>query len=225
MAATAGKGTIFQRWNGSTWVNISQIKNISGPSASRETIDVTTLDSTGGYREFIGGFRDGGDVSMSMIFDASTYALMKADFESEALQSYRIILSDTDNTTFDFDGFVTELPLDIPPDDVISCDVSIKVSGQTDTASLDTVASVATISDLNVALNTQLADTGLPATVTVTWDDGTSSAVAVVWNAGTPMYDGGVGGAYVFVGTLTMATGKANPSGLTATVTVNVASA
>ena len=225
MSATAGKGTVMQRYNGATWDNIAMIRNIGGPTSSRETIDVTTLASTDGYREFIGGFRDGGDVSLSMIFDATTYALMKTDFEDDDLQQYRIILSDTANTTLDFSGFVTELPLDIPPDDVISCDVTIKISGPTELSNLDIAASVAAISDIDVALNTQLADAGLPSTVTVTWDDATTSSVDVSWNAGTPIYDGGTGGAYDFVGTLIMATGKANPSGLSAAVTVNVASA
>ena len=225
MSATAGKGTVMQRYNGATWDNIAMIRNIGGPTSSRETIDVTTLASTGGYREFIGGFRDGGDVSLSMIFDPTTYALMKTDFEDDDLQQYRIILSDTANTTLTFSGFVTELPLDIPPDDVISCDVTIKLSGATDLSNLDIAVSVAAISDIDVALGTQLADVSLPSTVTVTWDDSTTTAVAVKWDAGTPIYDGGTGGAYDFVGTLTMSTGKANPSGLSAAVTVNVASA
>lgn len=225
MSATAGKGTVMQRYNGATWDNIAMIRNIGGPTSSRETIDVTTLASTDGYREFIGGFRDGGDVSMSMIFDATSYALMKTDFEDDDLQQYRIILSDTANTTLDFSGFVTELPLDIPPDDVISCDVTIKISGPTELSNLDIVVSAAAISAINVANATQLADVGLPATATVTWDDATTSAVAVKWDAGTPMYDGGTAGAYVFSGTLTMVTGKANPSAIKAAVTVNVASA
>lgn len=222
MSATAGKGTVMQRYNGATWDNIAMIRNIGGPTSSRETIDVTTLASTDGYREFIGGFRDGGDVSMSMIFDATSYALMKTDFEDDDLQQYRIILSDTANTTLDFSGFVTELPLDIPPDDVISCDVTIKISGPTELSNLDIVASVATISNINVVNGTQLADATLPTTVTVTWDDATTSSVNVSWNAGTPMYDGGLAGSYVFSGTLTMATGKANPSAIKAAVTVIV---
>jgi len=66
MTAVSGKGTLFNRWDGSAWVNIGDINSIGGPSSSRETIDVTTLGSTGGYREFIGSLRDGGDLSLSM---------------------------------------------------------------------------------------------------------------------------------------------------------------
>ena len=66
--AKAGVGTLFRRWSGTAWVNIAEINSISGPNMSRDTIDVTSLDSTGGYREFIPGFRDGGTVQLAMNF-------------------------------------------------------------------------------------------------------------------------------------------------------------
>lgn len=130
-----GKGTIFNRWDGSAWEALAYIRSISGPDATRETHDVTTLDSAGGYREFIGGLRDGGAISMGMIFNATSYALMKADFESDTLQEYQIVLPDTDSTTFEFSGLVTDIPMEIPLDDVVTADVTIKISGSTDMSS------------------------------------------------------------------------------------------
>lgn len=129
--AIAGVGTKFRRWSSSgTWDDIAEVNSITGPGMTRETIDVTSLDSVGGYREFIGSFRDGGTVSLNMNFSKETYEIMKNDFESDDLQSYEIILPDDDITTFEFDGFVTECPLSIPTDDKISSDVVIKISGQ-----------------------------------------------------------------------------------------------
>ena len=43
-------------------VDISGLTSIGGIEITAETIDVTTLDSDGGYREFIGGFKDAGEV-------------------------------------------------------------------------------------------------------------------------------------------------------------------
>ena len=40
------------------------LTSINGLELSADTIDVTTLDSDGGYREFIGGFKDAGEVSL-----------------------------------------------------------------------------------------------------------------------------------------------------------------
>ena len=133
--AKAGVGTIFRRWNPllagtNKWENIAEINSITGPSMSRDTIDVTSLDSIGGYREFITGFRKAGTVALKMNFTRSTYELMKDDFESDDAQNYEIILPDDENTTLEFQGYVTELPLTIPADDKMTADVTIQISGQ-----------------------------------------------------------------------------------------------
>ena len=128
--AIAGVGTIFRRWSGSAWENISEINSITGPGMSRDTIDVTSLDSTGGYREFITGFRNAGTLSLSMNFTRDTYEQMKSDFESDTAQNYEIVLPDSDKTSLEFEGLVTELPLSIPADDKVTVDVTIQISGQ-----------------------------------------------------------------------------------------------
>jgi len=128
--AISGVGTIFRRWNGTIWETISEINSISGPEKSRETIDVTSLDSTGGYKEFIASFRDGGNVVLKMNYTRATYELMNDDYESDDLQNYEIVLPDNENTTLEFTGLVTELPLDIQSGDKITADTTIKVSGR-----------------------------------------------------------------------------------------------
>jgi predicted secreted protein len=128
--AVSGVGTKFRRWDGANWDNIAEINSISGPTMSRDTIDVTSLDTTGGYREFITGFRNPGTITLAMNFTRATYDVMKADFESDTRQYYEIYLPDADNTSLEFEGLVTELPLNIPADDKITADVTIQVSGQ-----------------------------------------------------------------------------------------------
>ena len=128
--AVAGVGTRFQRWSGSAWVNLAEVTSITGPTMTRDFIDVTSLDSTGGYREFITGFRDAGTISMNMNFTRDTYDALKADFESPTLQNYQIILSDIENSSIEFEGLVTEIPVTIPTDDKISVDCTIKITGQ-----------------------------------------------------------------------------------------------
>ena len=111
--AFAGIGTKLYRWDESAWVAIAEISEIGGPKKSRDTIEVTNLDSLDGYREFIGSFRDGGTVSLKMNFTRATYDVMNEDFESDALQNYEIVLPDADATSFEFEGLVTELGLGI----------------------------------------------------------------------------------------------------------------
>lgn len=140
----AGVGTKFRKWTGAVWQIISNITGITGPGMSKETIDVTSLDSVGGYREFIGSFRDGGEVSLSMNYTREGYNAMKDDFESECPVDYEIEIPDgnrdetqcttsidaSKNTTFQFKGIVTELPVTITTDSQITMEVTIKVSGK-----------------------------------------------------------------------------------------------
>lgn len=128
--AKAGVGTEFRRWGGSVFTKIAEVNSISGPNRSRDVIDVTSLDSTGGYREYIPGFKDGGTIQLTMNFTNSTYEQMDADFESDDVQYYEIVLPDDDTTTLEFEGYVTELPLEIPPDDKITATVTIKITGE-----------------------------------------------------------------------------------------------
>jgi len=122
--AVAGVGTVFQR-NG---VAVAEVNSITGPTMTRDFIDVTSLDSTGGYREFISGFRDAGTVSLNMNFTEASYVDLKEDFETPTVQNYKIILANVEATEIEFDGLVTEIPITIPTDDKISVDCTIKIT-------------------------------------------------------------------------------------------------
>jgi predicted secreted protein len=129
--AFAGVGTRFRRWNATTteYEDIAEVKTISGPGMSRDVIDVTSLDSTGGWREFIAGFRNAGTVVLNMNFTRATYTKMWDDFEDDDLKHYEIVLSDPENTTIEFAGLVTELPVNVSADDAVTNDCTIQISG------------------------------------------------------------------------------------------------
>lgn len=136
--AIAGVGASLKRSDMAStpvFTAIAEVKNITGPGMARDFIDVSSLDSTGGYREFIGGFKDGGELTFSMNFVFDGYNDMKTDFESSDVRDYEIVLPDTGETTLSFSGYVTGLPLNIVPDDAVTCDVTIKITGQVDLAS------------------------------------------------------------------------------------------
>jgi len=127
-----GKGTKFRRWNSATgaWEDIAKITNIDFGSGARDMHEVTTLGSTGGYREYIPGFRAGGTVTLSMIFDRDGYETMKNDFESDTKQNYEVVLADSENTSQEFEGFVSEMSLAIPFDAPITSEVTIQITGE-----------------------------------------------------------------------------------------------
>jgi predicted secreted protein len=54
--------------------NSKEVKNLTSigeVSPDSDELDATTLDSTGGYREFIQGFKDGGEVSLTGYYDST----------------------------------------------------------------------------------------------------------------------------------------------------------
>jgi len=128
--AITGIGATLGRDDGiGGYTPIAEVFNISGPSMSREMIDVTTFGSTGGYREKIGGLRDAGQLTFTCNFTAAEYALIKADFESDTPVEYQLALPDDPSTTMTFTGLVTECPLTIPEGDRVTVDVTIEISG------------------------------------------------------------------------------------------------
>lgn len=130
--AIAGLGTEFKRGNGATselFTAIAEVINITGPGLTRAFIDVTHLGSSGGYREFITGFRDGGEYTFTCNFTRAEYDLILADYEGDNAVNYQVVLPDTDATTIEFAGFVTALPMTIPFDEKVTVDVTIKITG------------------------------------------------------------------------------------------------
>lgn len=126
--AIVGVGTVFGRKadSGSNYETIAEITNISGPGMSRDTIDTTTLDTTGGYRTFITGFRDGGTFELTMNYTSAGYQKLLADFQSDTPKEYKVTLKDTSSVTFS--GLVTDIPIDIP-EDLVTVTTTIKISG------------------------------------------------------------------------------------------------
>lgn len=129
--ATRALGTTISI--GDTPTLIGGLTEIGGLSLSADTIDVTTLDSDGGYREFIGGFKDGGDVSVSGFFDNAAgkgQAEMYAAFESGDTEDFIITFPVSTKTKWTFKGVVTGFETSAGLEDPVSFSGSIKVSGK-----------------------------------------------------------------------------------------------
>jgi|APSaa5957512535_1039671.scaffolds.fasta_scaffold05366_6 predicted secreted protein len=131
-SAIAGIGAEIQRGDSTsseTFTALAEVSNISGPNISRDTIDVTTLGSTSGYREFIGGFRDGGEVVLDMNWTLAGFNLLKIDFDANTTRNYRILMPNTAASTFTFACVVTNITKNIPTDDKITMTATLKIDG------------------------------------------------------------------------------------------------
>lgn len=130
MGATRGLGTTISI--GSTPTVIGNLTEIGGLSLSADTIDVTTLSSSGGYREFIAGFKDAGEVSLSGFFDNTAgqgQAELYTAFQSGVVSDFIITFPASTKTTWTFEGVVTGFETSTGIEDPISFSASIKVSG------------------------------------------------------------------------------------------------
>lgn len=137
MSGVDAFGTQFLRGNGATptevFTVIANVTNIGGPDRSRETIDVTAHDSPDGWMEFIGGLKDGGEISVDLNYDPrETTHELDDDFDDSEPRNYQIILlpGSADEFTWSIAGVMTGLGDEFPYDDKMARTVTIKVSGK-----------------------------------------------------------------------------------------------
>lgn len=134
--ATDAFGTTFEYWDSTlgvpAYVEVAEVHNISGPSVSRDSIETTHHGSTGGYREYLPGLRDGGEVTVDINWDNSegSHADIYGQITSSqtANEDYRVNFSG--GATFTFSGHVTAFDVTAPLDDRLTASLTIKLSGQ-----------------------------------------------------------------------------------------------
>lgn len=113
--------------------SVAELTSISGLSLTADTIDTTALDSTGGYRTFIRGMKDAGEVTISGFFNPADtngqYALYDA-FEDGEVLNLSVVFPSTMGAEWTFTGIVTAFSTGSDVDDAVTFDATIKVSGQ-----------------------------------------------------------------------------------------------
>ncbi len=106
-------GTQLQMSDGDTpavFTTIAQITNITGPNVVMDTVDVTTMDSVGGWKEFIAGMLDGGEIGVEafLVADVTQLEQLARVAETDAderIKPYRIVVpDDTDTKTATVSG-------------------------------------------------------------------------------------------------------------------------
>lgn len=109
---------------------IASLTSIGEVSVVADELDATTLDSSGGYREFIQGFRDGGEVSL-------TGYLNKGDAGQIALRSNfatgtptATVITFPDSSTVSFNSFVKGFSVGAAEvDGIVGFSASLRVTG------------------------------------------------------------------------------------------------
>lgn len=127
MAKYAAFGSILKR--GATAV--AQVRSISGGSLSLDTVDVTTHDSAGGWREFVATLIDAGEVSVEIVFDPdnATHTSLRTDLVARTATTYSITFTDTTPAVWTFSAFVTAFEPSAAVDGELSATVTLKITG------------------------------------------------------------------------------------------------
>ena len=111
---------------------IGALKSIGGIEISAESIDVTDLSNKDGYREFLAGFKDAGEVSFSGLLDGTDegqnecYTLMV----SGEVVDCEIVFPQKIGKTWSFKGCITKFATNADLEDAVGFEGAIKVSGK-----------------------------------------------------------------------------------------------
>ena len=131
MAGLDAFGTLFQRGDGGSpevFTTVAHVTDISAPELSRETHDVTAHDSTDKWREFTGGLKDGGEVSLELNYDPRDHDALVVDLDDDEPRHYRIVWPQGIGQ-WDFAALMTNFTAQAPHDDKLSGEATFKVSG------------------------------------------------------------------------------------------------
>ena len=114
-------------------IAIAELTSIGGLELSSDTIETTTLDSADGYRTFIGGLKDAGEVGISGFFNPTAgkgQDTLLTDFEAGTSNAYTIDFPAALKASWGFNAIVTGFTTGAELEDGISFEATLKVTGK-----------------------------------------------------------------------------------------------
>lgn len=108
---------------------VKEVTSLNGPTQTKETIDTSSMDTVDGYRTFIAGFKDGGEISGEANFTSESFQAMQALFTSTGLGYFIIELPNEEETHITFTGIVTANQMAAAVGEKTSASFTIKLSG------------------------------------------------------------------------------------------------
>ena len=111
---------------------VGSLSSITGVEVSSDTTEVTALDNATGYREYLGGFKDGGEVPIEGYLDGEDQGqeAVYAALEDQEAHDFVIQFPKAIGKTWNFKGVVTKFATSASTDDAIKFSATVKVSGK-----------------------------------------------------------------------------------------------
>ncbi len=132
MAKSRSVGTVLKIGSGSGAKTVGGVTSIDGISIDSEEVDVTALDNSTGYREFLQGFKDAGEVSLSGFLDGADNGQneMYTLLGTGTVTAMEIIFPTAIGKTWSFNAFVKSFSTSVDIDGAIEFSATLRVSGQ-----------------------------------------------------------------------------------------------
>lgn len=125
--------TVERSTDGITYTSIPECKGVAVPEVEQDYVDVTNLDSPNGYREYIKGLKDAGEIEVPCGYTSAGFEQQLADEAASDAIYYRITFKAAPNQTvgdqFLYRGFPTPK---LAPGDIgeqIDMNITIRVTG------------------------------------------------------------------------------------------------
>jgi predicted secreted protein len=138
--AIFAQGTLLKIGDGATptesFTTIAEVKSIDGPKFDTDDVDVTTHDTSDGFHEYIPGLKEGGELgfAINLVPTHATHSLATGLLgrymeDGDKRHNFQLALPDG-ATVWTIPGYVKTFGIGAPVDNVLSADVSIKVSSR-----------------------------------------------------------------------------------------------
>lgn len=137
-SATLGYGALLQRGDGQApevFTTVGEVRDISGPGFSLDTVEATHQASPDGWKEYIAGLIEPGELSFDINYlpadatqDAGTGLLSR--MAARAVDNYKLVFPDAANTEWTFPALVTSFEPTAPVQDRLAASLTLKVTGK-----------------------------------------------------------------------------------------------
>ncbi len=134
--ARLGWGALIQYWDGAAYVTVAEAQSISGPSLTADDIDVTNHDSSGGFKEYISGLKEGGNVTFNgnLVPEDATHQVIIDDQKSGLRRDWRIVAPTAElianRETITFVGYVQSCNFEFPTESQMTYSLTLKIAGE-----------------------------------------------------------------------------------------------
>lgn len=133
--AVAATGTLLKIGDAGgpeSFTTIAEVKDISGPAITVNTVETTSHDASG-WTTFIPTLKTAGEITFDINFTAAATQGFSTGLYNDAMnrtrRNFQIVLPTSPTKTGSFAAYVTGFELSEPVDDVLSASITLTVDG------------------------------------------------------------------------------------------------